>query len=58
MNLVLTPNKLNGTVVVPSSKSAGHRALICAALTDGKSIIRNMTPSRDLEATAQTEGIR
>ena len=52
MNLVLTPNKLNGTVVVPSSKSAGHRALICAALTDGTSIIRNMTPSRDLEATA------
>ena len=53
MNLVLTPKKLSGTLVVPSSKSAGHRDLICAALADGKSLVKNITPSEDLEATCR-----
>ena len=53
MNLVLTPKKLSGTLVVPSSKSAGHRDLICAALADGKSLVKNMTFSEDLDATCR-----
>lgn len=53
MNLVVTPKKLSGTLVVPSSKSAGHRDLICAALADGKSLVKNITPSEDLEATCR-----
>ena len=53
MNLVLTPKKLSGTLVVPSSKSAGHRELICAALADGKSLVKNMTSSEDLDATCR-----
>ena len=51
MNLVLTPKKLSGILAVPSSKSAGHRELICAALADGKSLVKNMTSSEDLDAT-------
>ena len=53
MNLVLTPKKLSGILAVPSSKSAGHRELICAALADGKSLVKNITPSEDLEATCR-----
>ena len=53
MNLVVAPKKLSGTLVVPSSKSAGHRDLICAALADGKSLVKNITPSEDLEATCR-----
>ena len=53
MNLVLTPKKLSGILAVPSSKSAGHRELICAALADGKSLVKNMTFSEDLDATCR-----
>ena len=34
------------------SKSVSHRALICAALANGKSILRNMAFSEDITATA------
>ena len=44
---------LQGSVSIPSSKSIGHRALICAALASGKSIIRNINISRDIKATAE-----
>jgi len=45
------PNKLQGEVLVPSSKSMGHRELICAGLAEGSSIIDNVTMSADMEAT-------
>jgi len=45
------PTKLNGTVNAPSSKSLTHRALICAALSKGESVIRNVTFSEDIKAT-------
>lgn len=45
------PNKLQGEVLVPSSKSMGHRELICAGLAEGSSTIDNITMSEDIEAT-------
>lgn len=53
MNLEITPRVLQGSVFVPTSKSTLHRALICAALAEGTSIIRRVTYSRDIEATLQ-----
>ncbi len=44
------PAKLSGEVLVPPSKSYGHRALICTALAGGGDI-HNFAMSRDMEAT-------
>ena len=43
--------KIEGTVSVPPSKSMAHRAVICAALAKGKSIISNLDLSDDIIAT-------
>ncbi|MGL4763007.1 MAG: 3-phosphoshikimate 1-carboxyvinyltransferase [Sarcina sp.] len=43
--------KIEGTVAVPPSKSMAHRAVICAALARGKSIISNIDLSDDIIAT-------
>ena len=51
MNVVITPGRLAGSVRVPASKSAAHRALICAALSDGPTAIRIGALNRDIEAT-------
>lgn len=40
-----------GTVQAPPAKSFVHRQLICAALSDGQSIVRNICESGDIEAT-------
>lgn len=48
--LHLAPSSLNGTAVVPPSKSAAHRALIVAALS-GKSRVSGIIESKDMEAT-------
>ena len=45
------PHKLKGEVHVPSSKSMGHREIICAGLAKGKSIVDNISMSKDIEAT-------
>ena len=45
------PTKLQGTVVAPSSKSMGHREIICAGLAAGTCIIDNISMSKDIEAT-------
>ena len=45
------PTKLQGTVVAPSSKSMGHREIICAGLAAGTSIVDNISMSKDIEAT-------
>lgn len=47
----ITPKKLNGKVCAPPSKSAAHRAILCAALADGESHISNLTYSEDISAT-------
>lgn len=42
----------NGTVELPPSKSIAHRALICASLSNGRSVIKNFrNTGEDLEAT-------
>ena len=51
MELSITPSHLHGVVDVPASKSIMHRALICAALAKGKSIIHNTYVSQDITAT-------
>ena len=51
MNVVVTPSLLSGTVTLPSSKSASHRAIICAALAHGVSRISSVSMSQDISAT-------
>lgn len=51
MDLVINPHPLQGEVFVPASKSIMHRALICAALAEGESVIRNAYISEDITAT-------
>lgn len=51
MDIKIIPGKLNGTVSIPSSKSMTHRVLIGAALAKGKSVISNVTFSKDIYAT-------
>lgn len=47
----ITPAVLQGSVQVPSSKSMGHRYLICAGLSSGVSTVDNITLSADITAT-------
>ncbi|MFC6464687.1 3-phosphoshikimate 1-carboxyvinyltransferase [Marinilactibacillus sp. GCM10026970] len=54
--LMIEPSELTGTVTVPPSKSMAHRAVICAGLATGQSIIRNIQLSDDIIATM--EGMR
>lgn len=53
MHAVISPSQLSGKIRVPPSKSASHRALICAALADGTSRIHNIRQSKDILATVQ-----
>ena len=41
-----------GTFIAPPSKSFCHRALICAALARGESVLHGIYPSADALATA------
>jgi 3-phosphoshikimate 1-carboxyvinyltransferase len=41
MNVEIKPKNLAGEVEIPASKSLTHRAIICASLSVGKSIINN-----------------
>ena len=49
----IQPGTVSGSVRIPSSKSLCHRAIICAALAEGCSEIRNISVSADIEATIQ-----
>ena len=51
LSRIMHPFSVDGTVRVRPSKSALHRALICAALADGKSHITNFAYSADISAT-------
>jgi len=51
MNVLITPGKLSGTVLIPPSKSETHRAIIAASLAKGKSVISNVSYSDDILAT-------
>ena len=51
MTVNIKPSKIQGNVTAPSSKSMGHRLLICAGLSEGKSEIKNILYSEDILAT-------
>ncbi len=51
MRVRITPSTLSGNISIPSSKSMAHRAIICASLANGKSVVSNITYSKDIEAT-------
>ena len=42
------PHKLKGDIKIPPSKSIAHRAVICAALSDGISRLTNIDYSDDI----------
>ena len=48
---VVYPGRLQGSVVLPCSKSQAHRLLICAALAPGVSRVRNVQMNDDISAT-------
>ena len=50
-NVIITPSPLHGTVTPPPSKSALHRAIICAALANGSSVLSPYVSSDDIDAT-------
>ena len=50
MRVQIEPSVAKGNVSAPPSKSMAHRALICAALSDGASI-DNVAYSKDISAT-------
>ncbi|HBB19062.1 MAG TPA: 3-phosphoshikimate 1-carboxyvinyltransferase [Ruminococcus sp.] len=52
MKVTINPQgHITGTVKAPPSKSMAHRALICAGLAEGKSVIDNIAASEDILAT-------
>lgn len=44
-------NPLQGNVQIPPSKSAAHRAILCAALSKGNCLIQNVEISQDIQVT-------
>ncbi len=51
MKAVFEPSVLKGTIKAPPSKSDGHRAIVCACLSEGKIVISNLDFSDDICAT-------
>jgi len=49
--IIVKPKLLKGNIVVPPSKSLGHRGIIAAALSRGISRVDNIQLSKDVEAT-------
>ena len=51
MKCKIEKSNISGTITCPANKSYTHRAIFLAALSDGKSIVRNILKSRDTIAT-------
>lgn len=51
MKAILHPSIPSGTLHIPPSKSMSHRAILCAALAKGTSVISNVAYSHDIMAT-------
>lgn len=49
--VTIIPKKLSGSLKIPPSKSMAHRAVICAGLSKGTSVIENIEYSDDIIAT-------
>ena len=45
MNIIVHNSKCDGEINITPSKSDMHRAIICSALSKGKSVIKNVTLS-------------
>ena len=57
MRARIIPAKIDsGNITIPPSKSLAHRAIICACLAPGRSVISNIDYSVDIRATI--EGMR
>ena len=54
MKYSITPRPLTGSIQVPTSKSLAHRAIICACLAKGTSILKNISYSQDIWATIES----
>ena len=52
MNVTLQKKQINGTLPAIPSKSMAHRLLICAALSEGATVIGCHARSEDIDATA------
>ena len=52
-SIQISPGSLSGAVSVPPSKSAVHRAILCAAMAKGVSTVAPVALSEDIEATMQ-----
>ncbi len=53
MKVVIDPKPLQGSLLIPPSKSISHRAIIAASLAKGKSVINNIILSDDVLATLE-----
>ncbi|MCF0107264.1 MAG: 3-phosphoshikimate 1-carboxyvinyltransferase [Holdemanella sp.] len=53
MKVKIIPSTVEGSIEIPASKSMAHRAIICASLSKGTSVISNITYSKDIDATIQ-----
>lgn len=53
MNVTIRPSVASGEIYAPPSKSCTHRLLICAALSNGRSVIENIGTNDDIVATAE-----
>lgn len=51
MKVTFSPYRAHGEICAPPSKSYAHRQLICAALSEGKSVVRGLENSEDIDAT-------
>lgn len=51
MNVIIEKSSLKGRLAAPASKSMAHRLLICAGLSEGESVIENISYSEDILAT-------
>ncbi len=53
MKVKVYPSSVSGKITIPPSKSMSHRAIICAALANGKSVISNVAYSDDIKITIE-----
>ncbi len=53
MNVTLSPFPLEGNIQAIASKSHAHRLLLCAALSEGETLLFCRAPSEDIFATAR-----
>ena len=57
MQITIQPDRnIDGVIMAPPSKSMAHRAVLCAALAEGISHIRNLEFSKDIAATLAAAG--